>query len=223
VCLVGCGRAEQADGRRAVVTGFYPLAWAAEQIGGTEFRVVNLTPAGAEPHDLELSPRDVAAVRDAFFVAYVGGGFQPALEDAVATRDGASLDVLGAGADPQVWLDPVLFAEIARGIGAALGQTASAVGLADRLKALDEEYRSGLDRCGGGRSSHSAFSARCATAAELPLAGRSEAEPSRGARTARQVRTPGDHGVREPLASARLVETVARQASAGSRARPDRG
>ena len=45
--------------------------------------MVNLTPPGAEPHDLELSPRDVGRVRDAALAVYAGDGFQPAVEEAV--------------------------------------------------------------------------------------------------------------------------------------------
>ncbi|MBM3687553.1 MAG: zinc ABC transporter substrate-binding protein, partial [Actinobacteria bacterium] len=43
-----------------VVAAFYPLQFAAEQVGGAAVEVVNLTPPGAEPHDLELTPQDVA-------------------------------------------------------------------------------------------------------------------------------------------------------------------
>src|SRR5678815_593966 len=65
-----------------VVVAFYPLAYAAEQVGGPNVHVTNLTPAGAEPHDLELSPGDVAAVKDAGLVLLMGHGFQPQLERA---------------------------------------------------------------------------------------------------------------------------------------------
>ena len=128
--LAGCGGADESGGQSTVVAGFYPLAWAAERIGGPDVRVVNLTPAGAEPHDLELSPRDVQTTRGADLVVYVGGGFQPALEDAVTSRDGPSLDVLGTNEDPHVWLDPVRFAEIAAEIGNALARPASGAALA---------------------------------------------------------------------------------------------
>jgi zinc transport system substrate-binding protein len=47
----------------AVVAAFYPLAFAAERVGGPSVQVSNLTPAGAEPHDLELTPDDVAKVK----------------------------------------------------------------------------------------------------------------------------------------------------------------
>jgi zinc transport system substrate-binding protein len=183
---------------------------------------VNLTPAGAEPHDLELSPRDVTAIRDADLVVYAGGGFQPALEDAVAVRDGASLDVLGAGDDPHVWLDPVRFAEIARDVGTALRQPAAASRLADDLEALDEEYRSGLDQCDRRTfvTTHAAFGPLATRygLTELPLAGRSpEAEPSPKEleRLIDDVRDSGATTVfTEPLVSDRLAETVAREAGA---------
>ncbi|MBM2823206.1 MAG: hypothetical protein HW413_1952 [Thermoleophilia bacterium] len=220
--LVGCAGTDEPDDRQTVVAGFYPLAWAAERIGGADFRVVNLTPAGVEPHDLELSPRDVAAIRDAHFVVYVGGGFQPALEDAVVARDDASLDVLGAGADPHVWLDPVRFAEIARDVGTVLGRLARASRLADELEALAEDYRSGLDQCERRTlvTTHAAFGPLATRygLTELPLAGRSpESEPSPKEleRLIDEVRDSGATTVfAEPLVSNRLVETVAREAGA---------
>ena len=68
------------------MAGFYPLAFAAEEIGGDGVEVVNLTPAGAEPHDVEFTPRDVERIRSADLVLYAGGGFQPALEEAADER-----------------------------------------------------------------------------------------------------------------------------------------
>jgi zinc transport system substrate-binding protein len=65
-----------------VVAGFYPLAYAAEQVGGEAIEVVNLTPPGGEAHDLELSPRQVAAIGEADLVLYIPG-FQPALDEAI--------------------------------------------------------------------------------------------------------------------------------------------
>jgi len=220
VSLVGCGGTDEPDARQAVVAGFYPLAWAAEQIGGPERRVVNLTPAGAEPHDLELSPRDVTEISDAELVVYVGGGFQPALEDAVAARDGGVLDVLAGGDDPHVWLDPSRFALIVRQIGAALGQPAAADRLAVELQALDDDFRSGLARCARRTiaTTHQAFGplAKRYRLTELPLAGRSpEAEPSPREleRLVDEVRDSRATTVfAEPLVSDGLAETVAREA-----------
>lgn len=66
-----------------VVAGFYPLAYAAEQVGGDAVEVINLTPPGGEAHDLELSPQQVAEVSEADLVLYIPG-FQPALDEAIA-------------------------------------------------------------------------------------------------------------------------------------------
>src|SRR3954452_11195302 len=112
----GCGSSAD-DEREHVVASFYPLAFVAERIGGDGVSVTNLTPAGAEPHDFELSPKDVARVQKADLVLYLSHGFQPAVEKAIGDAGGAQLDALDGIAlhrdgDPHVWLDPVLFARI---------------------------------------------------------------------------------------------------------------
>ena len=70
-------------GTLPVVASFYPLAFATAQIGGDHVAVTNLTRPGAEPHELELSPRDVATVSTARVVVYEKG-LQPAVDEAVA-------------------------------------------------------------------------------------------------------------------------------------------
>ena len=98
--VAGCARRRvSAVEPRTVVASFYPLAWATERVGWADAidDVVNLTPPGAEPHDIELSPSDVETIRDAELVVYIGGGFQPALEDAIDVREGTSLDLLRGG------------------------------------------------------------------------------------------------------------------------------
>ena len=44
----------------AVVTSFYPIQFATQQITGGAVPVTVLTKPGAEPHDLELAPQDIA-------------------------------------------------------------------------------------------------------------------------------------------------------------------
>ena len=207
-----------------MVAGFYPLAWAAEQVAADSFdELVNLTPPGVEPHDLELAPSDVEAVREAYFVLYVGSGFQPALEDAVADRDGRSFDVLrGRGGDPHVWLDPRRFALIVQQIAERLGGAGSAHGEIRALRDLDVEYRRGLERCERRAlvTTHAAFGHLAARYAltQVSLAGTSpEAEPSPREleRLVDEVRASGATTVfAEPLVSDRVAETVAREAGA---------
>ena len=167
LALAGCGGS--ADAERSVLAAFYPLAFAAAQVAPPGTTVTNLTPAGAEPHDLELTARDIERVGDAMLVVYAGGGFQPALDDAVAERGGATLDVLagaellaareGGRPDPHVWLDPIRYAAVARSIAAALHRPAAADPLVRRLRALDRELDRGLARCARRQvvTSHAAF------------------------------------------------------------------
>src|ERR671930_40594 len=157
VAAAGCGASANDSGKETVVVAFYPIAWAAEEIGGPAVAVENLTPPGAEPHDIELTPRAVNRVEQADLVLYLGEGFQPALEKAVADRDGPSIDLLRGlhlaaapkseeelSVDPHVWLDPLRFAVLVTRIGRALHRPAATARVVARLHALDREYRRGL-------------------------------------------------------------------------------
>lgn len=89
VVLAGCagdaGAGDGEDGRLQVLASFYPLQYVAEQVGGDLVAVSSLTPPGAEPHDLELSPRQVREVGEAGVVVVLGG-FQPSVDEAVEAR-----------------------------------------------------------------------------------------------------------------------------------------
>jgi zinc transport system substrate-binding protein len=146
-----------------VVAGFYPVAWAAEQIGADRVAVTDLTPPGVEPHDLELSTPQVDDLLDADLAVVLGGGFQPAVEDAAEQRDGPTLTLLDRlprrglrESDPHVWLDPVLMIETVDAVELALidadpqGADAyrrRAATTRARLTRLDEAYRTGLADC----------------------------------------------------------------------------
>ncbi|MEX5256958.1 metal ABC transporter substrate-binding protein [Kocuria arenosa] len=83
----------------SVQASFYPLQYVAERVGGDLVEVESLTPAGAEPHDLELSPAAVDGLRTADAVVYLSG-FQPAVDDAVAqAAPEHALDAVHAGVE----------------------------------------------------------------------------------------------------------------------------
>lgn len=166
----------RAPGTRSVAASFYPLQWVAEQVGGDRVEVSSLTPPGAEPHDLELSPKDVAKVADSDLVVYLAD-FQPSVDAAVAdtgakgfdVTDAADLDLTftpieegeqhadEAGAtDPHFWLDPTRLAAVGDAVAARLAKDdpahaatyrANASSLRGRLTALDRELRDGLADC----------------------------------------------------------------------------
>lgn len=128
-------RQEADDAAVDAVVSLYPVEFVTEQVGGGRVAVTNLTPPGAEPHDLELAPRDVASLSEADLAVYLSG-FQPAVDEAVAAQAPAALDLAEhlelapAGPDehdaddeeaheeahedaldPHFWLDPLLLAD----------------------------------------------------------------------------------------------------------------
>jgi zinc transport system substrate-binding protein len=220
--LPGCGGGS--GGKRTIVAAFYPLAYAAEKIGGPSFSVENLTPPGAEPHDLELTPREVAGIQQADVVLYLSHGFQPAVSKAVEQARGTRVDILAGlplhGNDPHVWLDPVLFARIGRRIGTALHRPPGAF-VAD-LQQLDRDYRDGLRDCKRHEivTSHEAFgylSARYGLK-QVAITGvtpESEPTPRQLAHVIQIVRqTHATTVFFETLVSPRLADTVAREVGA---------
>jgi len=178
IALVGASCGTSSDARDGdglvVVASFYPLAEAAQRAGGDLVTVQNLTPPGVEPHDLELAPDDLEAIVTADVVVYIGGGFQPAIQEGIADADGIVLDVLDAAgslrppppgeqegeeavpADPHIWLDPTRYAGIVEAVAGTLAQVQPAQAAAFRsgaeafgseLSALDREFADGLATC----------------------------------------------------------------------------
>jgi zinc transport system substrate-binding protein len=228
--VAGCSGASSGSD---VVAAFYPLAYAAERIGGPSLHVDDLTPAGAEPHDLELTPRAVAEIQKAPVVLYLGHGFQPAVSKAVEQAAGQRVDVLaglplrtstgseeGLTADPHVWLDPILFARIAKRIGLVLHRPSAH--LRRDLVRLDRDYRNGLRSCERREivTSHAAFGYLAARyhLQQVPITGltpESEPRPRELARAVQLVRrTHATTVFFETLVSPRLAETVAREVGA---------
>jgi zinc transport system substrate-binding protein len=145
----GCATAEDREspstGPLQVVAAFYPLAYVAERVGGPGVAVTNLTQPGAEPHDLELRPKQVATLARADVVIYEQG-FQPAVDEAVDQNPPkAAIDVTrvvplentgipqgddpagdaadheghdheSLNGDPHVWLDPANLGRIAEAV-----------------------------------------------------------------------------------------------------------
>ena len=158
------GEQAPADPALEVSAAFYPLELAVQRIGGDRVAVSTLTQPGADPHDAELTPRQVAELGETDLVVFLSD-FQPAVDDAVSTvaadsaldvGEFADLMVMSeddghdhsgeteeehaehshdGGTDPHFWLDPTRYAAVAEAI-------------ADRLVELDPEgaptYETGL-------------------------------------------------------------------------------
>ena len=138
--LVSCGDSQEgapasnAD-RLTVAASFYPVAEIVQRVGGDDVELLALTAPGIEPHDSELSAKQLDDLSEADIVFYIGGGFQPDLEKAVASlpKTTVAIDLLKSvdvitseekekddhaeeksdghdhghsDTDPHVWLDP---------------------------------------------------------------------------------------------------------------------
>ncbi|MFI6033178.1 metal ABC transporter substrate-binding protein [Streptomyces sp. NPDC051315] len=163
-----------------VVASFYPMAFLAEQIGGDHVKVSSLTQPGQEPHDLEISAQQRVQVEKADAVLYLKN-LQPSVDDTVAQSgvktkiDAATLTSLEehgtevgghadeheeehgheeeGGKDPHIWLDPVKYAEVAKGVGAAFEKAdpdhaadykKNTAALVAKLDALNTQFETGL-------------------------------------------------------------------------------
>jgi zinc transport system substrate-binding protein len=221
-----CGSSDESGGERRVAASFYPLAFAAEELGGEGVDVVNLTPPGTEPHDLEPTPSDVREIKSADLVLLLGNGFQPQLEDAAGDGDEV-VDLLETPGlerfendDPHVWLDPARYELIARRIADELGEPSEE--FVARLNALDGDFRRGLADCARDDivTSHDAFGylAERYGLNQIPITGLSpEAEPSPQdlSRVVDQVRSTRATTVfSETLVSPRIAEAVASETGA---------
>jgi zinc transport system substrate-binding protein len=226
VSACGSGSEGGSAGKTSVVAAFYPLAYAAEQIGGDSVDVENLTPPGAEPHDVELSVRDVERVRSADVVLYLGSGFQPAVERAVDGADGKTVDLLESvevrDRDPHVWLDPFRYEQVAERIGGVLHRPAAATAFRERLQKLHGEFKFALADCARREivTSHAAFGylANLYGLQQVAITGLSpESEPTPRAleHVIDEVHESGATTVfYETLVSPRIAETVARETGA---------
>lgn len=171
------------DSRLKITTSFYPLYFFTKEIADDRADVYNITPAGAEPHDYELTSEDRARIEDSSLLVLNGAMLEPwgsniknilagSTTKVVTVGDILATDTLnenGAiGRDPHVWLDPVLAKKEVATIADALIQTdprntasyqANLQVLNGKLDALDAQYRSALQTCQQKNivTSHAAF------------------------------------------------------------------
>ena len=89
-----CGSSTTSEGSSSgkikVATSFYPVNYLVQSVGGSHVEANSVTPANVEPHDFELSPKDVTKLSSAKMVVYVAG-FQSSLDDAVKQVSGPTV------------------------------------------------------------------------------------------------------------------------------------
>lgn len=105
-----------------IYTTFYPIYDFAKKIVGDDAQVENLVPAGVEPHDFELSPKQAARIYDADVFIFLGESMEPWAKKIAEDLDKKGVLVIEAGQglieddDPHIWLDPMLAKEMSQRI-----------------------------------------------------------------------------------------------------------
>lgn len=119
------------DKKLTIYASFYPMYDFASKIGGDKVTVVNMVPAGTEPHDWEPAASDIAGLEKADIFVYNGASMEHWAEDvleSLSNKDLISVEASkgislmeghheedeeegtseeGEEYDPHVWLSPV--------------------------------------------------------------------------------------------------------------------
>lgn len=243
--LAACGNGDS-DGSDTgsgprVVASFYPFAYVAEQVAGTNADVQNLTSPGTEPHDLELKPRQIADVQRADLVLYQTG-FQAAVDEAVDEADlsgSEKIDIADVsalkkssdGMDPHVWLDPSNMVKITDAVVAKLSAVdkpnaatyaKNGDAFKQKLGALDESFRTGLETCKTRKivTSHAAYAYLTDKYGleQVAIAGIDPSNEPSAAQLAGITRLVNGDGITtvftEELVSPKIVDTIAAETGA---------
>ncbi|MDO5156113.1 MAG: metal ABC transporter substrate-binding protein [Eubacteriales bacterium] len=102
--LMGCSgqrpiRQFKNEDRIKIVTTIYPLQNFASEIGGEQVEIINLVPAGMEPHDFELSTADMQLLEEADVFIYNGAGMEHFVDKTLAAVTNKDLVVVEAAKD----------------------------------------------------------------------------------------------------------------------------
>ncbi|MFZ2979333.1 MAG: zinc ABC transporter substrate-binding protein, partial [Candidatus Magasanikiibacteriota bacterium] len=186
---------------------FYPLYFFASQIGGDKAQVINITPAGIEPHDYEPKAQDMAKIENSSLLILNGGGLESWGKNVEININPEHTKILTVGdgllnrqitengkesIDPHIWLSPEVSIKIVDKITEGFISVdfvnkdyylANADILKERLSNLSLSYKQGLSNCVGKNiiTSHTAFGYLAATYGfnQVSIAGLSpDAEPS---------------------------------------------
>ena len=161
------------SGEHTVVASFYPLYFIAERVAGRYNDVVDLTPPGVEPHEYELTVRQVAEIDNAR-VGFYERGVAPSIDQAMdndspdraldvtsvvplaAPVAGSGVEHTSDDKDPHFWQDPTLMAEATRAFASTMAEAdpahaayyrAQGRRLVRDLGRVDTEYRRTLANC----------------------------------------------------------------------------
>jgi zinc transport system substrate-binding protein len=158
-----------------VAASFYPLYFFSKEIAGDKAEIINITPAGTEPHDYEPTTKDIIQIEKSRMLVINGFGFEPWSENIKQNIDPEKTLIIQAAQglenqqkDPHTWLSPALAEQMVDKITQGFIRVdpaskdfyeTNADNLKNRLANLDNEYKKGLANCKEKNiiTSHAAF------------------------------------------------------------------
>src|SRR5260221_509047 len=153
-----------------VSTSFYPMYFFASLIGRDKVNVVNITPAGAEPHDYDPTPQDIIKIQNSKLLI-LNGSVETWANKIKTNLNEKSTQILVAGenlenqkieengamtTDPHVWLSPHLAKIESQKIEKKLEDInpvnsdyykSNLMKLEMDLDQIDQNYKIGLQNC----------------------------------------------------------------------------
>lgn len=227
-------RGKVEDNTLDLVASVYPLQYVLQQVAGDGFLTSSLAAKNVEPHDMELTPKNVKDIEKADLVLTLNG-FQPAVD--AATKDkknvmdaGPSVDLVkrNGAIDYHFWLDPARMAALSDAVAKRLGEidpdqagqfTSNAAAFQQKLAGLNNSIKVQLATCKYKDvfTNHAAFG-YLTTKAGLTERGvvgtnpEAEPTPTQVAAAVKQIReTKVPTIYSEPLASDKTIRTIAEE------------
>lgn len=160
-----------------IVVSFYPLADFAKNVGKDYVQITNITPAGAEPHDYEPAPQEIAQIYNSKLFVFNGNSIDSWADKirsdlekngVIVLKMSEHMNPLNSNYDPHFWLNPLNAIKETNLIADALIKIDPAHGKEynknrddynAQLIELDREYKEGLANCKHNEiiTSHNAF------------------------------------------------------------------
>ena len=231
--LVGCGNVSKdnkdSSNKIKVYASIYPMCDFAKKICGDKADVYNMTSTGSEPHDFEITSKDMANLTKANLFIYNGGGMEhwvDTVKDSIKELKyvETSSNIDDKGLDPHFWLSPIKAKKQMENIKNALAEIDAANAdyynsnynfYADRLDELDNHFKNVLSNIKNTNVvvTHPAFGHFCEEYSLNQVAiARDEADPKAMSDTIAFIKNNDVKAIfYEDFSSSKLVDSIAKE------------
>ena len=217
------------SGKLTIYTSIYPIYDFTKKIGGEKITVYNMTKAGAEPHDFEITSKDMANLSKADLFIYNGGGMEHWID---SVKEALNIKYIDSSSninnennlDPHFWLSPknakIQMENIKNGLIEIDSENKNYYEsnynlYANRLDELDNKIRNSLSNIKNRNLvlTHPAFGHFCKEYSLTQIAiARNEADPKAMAEIITFVKNNNVKAIfYEEFSSSKLVDSIAKE------------